>query len=316
MRLSLVVVLMALGCGGSSDAEDPATVDDAAPEIISVEDDTGVATTDSATSDAVTDETSAETSVTPASPGCGKPAMTGVSNGTIKVGTLDRTYVLAVPAGYAPTSAMPLVFAWHGRTGSGAGFRSGGDSYGGGVEKASAGKAIFVYPNGLPVTSDPKDTGWVDRDPKGRDFQLFDALLVDLASRFCIDQKRIFSFGHSFGGYMSNALACHRPTALRGIGPVASGGPFGTCVAGASMAAYIANAKNDTVVAFSQGTGTRDYWVKANGCDATKTKPLMPAGCVAYEGCSKPVTWCGTESGGHSFPAYTYDGIWNFFAGL
>ncbi len=334
MRFLALAIL--IGCSGSSDAIDT-PVDDAASDTATAVDDSGAPVDDTGTTPPgdtdtpVADTGAASETSTPDAPpaesgadsgtmtsaGCGKAGMAGVTNGTIKVGTLDRTYVLSIPAGYSSSKPYPLLFAWHGRTGSGTGFRSGGTSYGGGVEKASAGKAIFVYPNGLPVTSDPKDTGWVDRDPMGRDFAFFDALLADLSNRFCVDRARVFSYGHSFGGYMSNALACHRSAVIRGIAPVASGGPFGTCDGGA-VAAYIANAKDDKTVAYSQGTGTRDKWVAANGCDATKTTPLIPAGCVAYGGCKpgEPVTFCGTETGGHSFPTYVHEGIWSFFTAL
>jgi polyhydroxybutyrate depolymerase len=340
-----LALILLVGCGGSSDAIDTPVEEagtDTAENVdsaITTEEDTGTlpgvdstAPPDdtATTTDAPADTTKADAPLADSAPaevggdsgvisaGCGKVGAAGVTTGKITVGALTRTYVLSIPAGYTSSKPYPLLFAWHGRTGSGAGFRSGGLSYGGGVEKSSAGKGIFVYPDGLPVSSDPKDTGWIDGDPKGRDFQFFDALLADLTNRFCVDRKRVFSYGHSFGGYMTNHVGCYRSSVIRGIAPVASGGPFGTACDNVPVAAYISNAKDDKVVPYSQGTGSRDRWVKTNMCDITKTTALTPAGCVAYGGCAvgDPVTFCGTETGGHGFPTYLYDGIWNFFTAL
>ncbi len=255
------------------------------------------------------------------SAGCGKAAAAGVSIGMIKVGTLDRTYVLSIPTGYLSGKALPLAFAWHGRTGSGAGFRAGGRSYGGGIEAASRGGAIFVYPDGLTVTpSMPGDTGWHDTNPNGRDFAFFDALLAKLSGDLCVDSNRIFSYGHSFGAFMSQALACHRANVIRAIGAVAGGPPYAAASCpGTPVAAWVDNAMNDGTVDFTtRGIPARDYWIKTNKCDRTKTTPVDPAPCVAYEGClaGAPLHWCAPATGDHEFPRFSYDGIWNFFAAL
>jgi poly(3-hydroxybutyrate) depolymerase len=110
--------------------------------------------------------------------------------------------VLSVPAGYDPARPTPLIFAWHGRTGTAAGARS----YFG-IETASGGAAIVAYPQGLPVTADPNDTGW-ELTASGRDLAFYDALSAELRATYCVGSA--YSMGHSFGGYMSNAVACFR----------------------------------------------------------------------------------------------------------
>lgn len=243
------------------------------------------------------------------STGCGKAATPGVSNGSITVGGTARTYVLSIPAGYDGKKPLPLAFGWHGRTGDGKGFR--GYS---GVEKAAGNAAIFVYPDGLTVTpSDPKDTGW-ELSAKGRDVALFDALAAKLEGELCVDAKRVFSFGFSFGGYMSNALACARPAAVRAIAPVAGGLGGGAC--GGPVAAWLAHATDDGTVNVSEGKKARDLWGKAAGCDLAKPAKTTPDPCVTYAGCSAghPVVWCESPTGGHSWPSYAAAGIWAWFA--
>ena len=51
--------------------------------------------------------------------GCGTAgAATGQTTETIMVGGVARTYLRVVPATYDPMRTYPLIFAWHGRTGS------------------------------------------------------------------------------------------------------------------------------------------------------------------------------------------------------
>lgn len=242
--------------------------------------------------------------------GCGKAAKAGVTSESITVGTLKRTYVLSIPTGYDPAKPIPLATGWHGRTGNGAGFRS----YSG-VEIAAAGKAIFVYPDGLPVTATPTDTGW-DLSAKGRDVALFDALVTDISAKLCVDQKKIFAFGFSFGGYMSNALGCARTKALRAIAPVAGGPSTSGC--GGAVAAWLEHATDDPVVNITEGTKSRDFWIKQSGCDATKSSKVPPDPCIAYASCSAtaPVVWCERPIGGHTWPSFGGTGVWNFFASL
>ena len=322
-----VVLLCACSSSGgddtpSDDAGDDGSVIDGAGDDVRSDLDADAASdtakgdaggTDSSASDAPADVvTDAPTdSGTLASTGCGKAAASGVTTPTITVAGTGRTYVLSVPTGYDPKKPYPLVFAWHGRTDNGANMRSFS-----GVEPASGGKAIFVYPNGLTVTpSDPKDTGW-ELTAKGRDVALFDALVADLSGKLCVDGKKVFSFGFSFGGYMSNALGCFRGTSLRAIAPVA-GGPSTSGCTGA-VAAWLEHATDDPTVNISEGTKSRDFWIKQSGCDAAKTTPVAPDPCISYGSCgaAAPVTWCQRATGGHSWPSFAGKAIWDFFAAL
>jgi polyhydroxybutyrate depolymerase len=286
MRVLLIALL--LGCSAS---ESLAAVADAAAD-----------------GEAIDSEVVADTAVPEVMPtgGCGKVVPSGVTNNTITVGGVERKYVLSIPDGYDASKPYLLAFGWHGQTGSGALFKL----YSG-VEKAAGGKAIFVYPDGLPVTSDPKNTGWV-LTGTGRDIAFYDALLKELNEKVCVDSKRIVSFGHSFGGYMSNTVACFRP-AVRAIAPVAGGGPFSAC--GSAVSAWIAHSTDDATVKITEGETSRDFWTKKAGCGTTTTK-VTPDPCVSYEGCSVPVIWCQSATGGHAWPAYAGAAIWSYFAGL
>ena len=258
-----------------------------------------------------------------ASAGCGKPgAVTGVKTGaTITVAGQSRTYVLSVPTGYTGNTPLALVFAWHGANISGSLARSFFN-----LESKSNSAAIFVYPDGLPMSGGT--TGW-DLATGSADFQFFEDLLAYFTSSYCIDPNRIFSTGHSMGAMMTNTLGCTYGDVLRAIAP-ASGTPPGggraTCTG--KVGALVAHGENDPTVNFSSGEASRDFWIKQNGC-TTETRTWAPEpACVEYQGCQPdlPVVWC-VHGEAHAWPGLgrdcnrdagvCFDGgaaIWAFFS--
>jgi len=243
------------------------------------------------------------------SPGCGVTgAATDVQNLTMQVANQDRSYVLFVPKTYDPNTPLPLIFAWHGLGGTGTMARQ----YFG-LERAASNRAIIVYPSGLP--NNDGQAGWT-LTQTGIDVQFFDALLADVAGKYCIDQNRVYSTGHSFGAMMTNALGCYRGNVLRGIAPVAGMPPFGNPTCTGAVAAWIAHGENDATVDFETGgVASRDFWIELNGCSTT-TEPVAvdPSPCVAYQGCGAghPLHWC-VHQDNHNWPSFGGAGIWAFF---
>jgi polyhydroxybutyrate depolymerase len=235
--------------------------------------------------------------------GCGQGSPTGVVPISIDVEGTTRTGILSVPETYDPNTPIPLVFAWHGAGNDGEGARG----YFG-IEQASAGGAIFVYLDGLPV--DGGGSGW-DLTGDGREIDLFDAELAAIVASYCIDDERIFSTGHSYGGYMTNAVGCARPDVFRAIAPVAGGGPFFECDP-VGLPALVIHGDPDDVVSFDQGVDSRDHWIEQNGCAAT-SQATEPEGCVLYDGCATgPMEFC-VHGENHNWPGMAAGTIWGFF---
>ena len=138
------------------------------------------------------------------------------------------------------------------------------------------------------VVDGPADTGW-ELTEGGRDVALFDALLARIRTSHCVGT--VYSMGHSFGGYMSNALACFRGGQgdgdVRAIASIAGGGPFGAC-GGDPVSAVIIHGSADSVVPYAQGEASRDTWRTEAGCDPSGS-PVDPSPCVAYDGCASPL---------------------------
>ncbi len=140
-----------------------------------------------------------------------------------------------------------------------------------------------------------------------------------LASRYCVDTKRVFAVGFSQGGFMTNTLGCERASVFRALAPVAGWGPNAsapTCSnATASHPLLQTQGTADTTVSPALGESTRDFWRARNGCQAT-TQPSTTygSGCVEYQGCAagKPVVYC-THGGGHNVPAGAGGRAWRFF---
>jgi polyhydroxybutyrate depolymerase len=249
----------------------------------------------------------------PMSMGCGTAdPITGATTETITVAGVARTYLRVVPANYDPMRAYPLIFAWHGRTGSAAGARS----YFG-IQAAVGDNAIVVYPQGQSVSGDPADTGWILTEA-GRDIAFYDAMHTAVTSTYCIGKT--FSMGHSFGGYMTNALACHRggtgPEAIRAIASIAGGGPGANCP-GEPVSALVIHGMGDMVVPFSEGTGSRDRY-RADAACGTTTQAITPSPCVAFDGCPAglAVRFCAhteTAGSGHGWPAFAAGATWQLF---
>jgi polyhydroxybutyrate depolymerase len=312
-RTAYIVVVFASAIGCSSAGSDDL---DAGGATTSVDASAGV---DASTSTAAASESGASTdgeaeststgglpAATPSS-GCGVQASI---DEPLVVDGQDRTFVLHLPNEYDPNRAYPLVFAWHARGTTG---QIAASYYY--VEHAAADSAIFVYPNGLDIRGG--GTGW-ELSADGYDMTFFDVLYDELTSKLCVDTQRVFSVGHSFGGYMSNAVGCYRGDVLRAIAPVAGGPPLTSgCVD--AVAVWIAHGVADPTVPIAEGEATRDHWVAQNGCSA-QSEPTDPAPCVAYLGCDPdhPVHWCEHEEAGvlegHDWPTFAGESIWAFFA--
>lgn len=245
------------------------------------------------------------------SSGCGAATWPASGNFTIDVSGTQRQYIVKVPANYDTNRPYRLVLTWHGLGGTAAQVAGGRGPYGGyyGLDALAGGTAIFVSGQGLGPDG---GTGWPNTG--GQDVNFTRALVDWLRKNYCVDNARIFSVGMSYGGIMSNTLGCAMGDTFRAIAPQSGSGPRGTCVG--QVAVWISHGNADETVAFTQGTASRDFWLKANHCGATTT-PANPSPCVSYEGCDqgKPLTWCEFD-GGHVIQNWAPQGIWNFLSAL
>ena len=127
-------------------------------------------------------------------------------NATLTHDNIQRSYILYVPASYNPTTAVPLIFCFHGY-GSNANtnfaytnFRSIADTAG----------FIVAHPQGTIDNNGSTHWnvgGWTIGSTID-DVGFAEALLDTISSDYNINPERVYSTGMSNGGYMSFLIAC------------------------------------------------------------------------------------------------------------
>ena len=223
------------------------------------------------------------------------PLEPGRSSFEISVGGNARKVEVEIGPKAGKDGPAPVVFAWHG--------------WGGDARNQLAAlrakkywpEAVVVAPQGLARRfpgGGRARPGWQisSGEFNDRDVRLFDALVLELSKRDCLDATRFVSSGFSNGGYFSNLLGCRRGRVLAAIAPVGSGGPYESCET--PVAAWIAHGKSDRIVRLRDGEASFLAWQERNGCAEKKTGS---EGCVEAQACRRETVLC-TFDGGHFWP--------------
>lgn len=201
---------------------------------------------------------------------------------SIKVGELNRSYLLHIPPGYRPEKPTPVVLAFHGGGANAENMKV----FSGLNKTADREGFIVVYPNGsgrlarmltfnagnccaYAMTNDIDDVGFTRK------------LLDDLEKVVNVDKKRIYATGMSNGAMMCYRLAAELSDRIAAIAPVS--GPVGQASVNPGRAVSVLHFHGtaDEFAPLGGGAGkglsgtdfySVDYslrlWVKANGCQA------------------------------------------------
>jgi len=209
----------------------------------------------------------------PSVPGCAPGEMTGSSAGSDEEATAEGLgFHVRVPASYDPTVRWPL---------------------------------IVVY---APAGADASDTeGFVNLTPvateRGYLVAYADHVSPDdleaagcptipalVASKWCVDDRRVYLTGHSDGGSIAMMMVVHEQVSPAAIAPSAApvwvGGQVPCPPAVSIMLMHSA------VDALCPATGVEDrcggdlayWWASCDQCGLSPGEPL-PNGCIAYAGC-------------------------------
>jgi len=224
--------------------------------------------------------------------GCGQAPTLTSGTKTIQSSGQTRTYILDIPTNYDRNHAYRLIFGLHWLNGTANDVATGGSDgavfafYG--QKQLSNNSTIFVAPQGI-------NNGWSNTN--GQDVTLVDNILNLVESGLCVDTTQVYSMGWSFGGAMSFALACARPTVFRAV-VVYSGANLSGCSGGTQPVAYYGiHGIHDSVLNISNGRTLRDTFVRNNGCTAQTprepTQGSLTHITTVYSGCRAgfPVQW-------------------------
>lgn len=261
----------------------------------------------------------APTTISPTCAALTTPTIGG-SSGAITFGGTERGYLLHVPASYDASEPTPVVFNFHGHGSSAvaqiayADFRPLAEREG----------FIVVAPEGQ---GSPRRFTLLGATATEADDVVFAVALLDhLATRLCIDPRRVHATGMSNGGALSSVLACRAADRFAAVGAVAAMiyvppcGDDGT--RSASIVAMMGTA--DPVVPYAGGRvnccgnpdipaaeDTLAQFAERSGCSGTpeETRPKPTILHRTWTGCAKgaAIELYTIEGGGHTWPGAPFD---------
>ncbi len=307
MRSWMLIGLAAIGaCGQTHEAED-SSVDGAGPAPR----DAGTTTTDGSSPDdpGRAGGQAGEAGAAAASPDCDPPRAleAGDHDFALTHDGVTYRYLVHVPPGYDPTVRTPLVLNWHGLTSNARQQRFFSDM----DPVADAHGFIVAYP-------DSPDGSWntgyccaflaPNRDDVG--FAL--ALVEELKTRACIDERRVYSTGMSNGGYMSHRLACDHAEVFAAVAPVAGTLSVSTCSPSRPIPVMHFHGTADMNLPYGGRPGvpsvreTLQAWADRDGCarEPTVTFSRDDATCETWTRCNGgvEVRLCTFQGEGHCWP--------------
>ncbi|TXK40772.1 PHB depolymerase family esterase [Nonomuraea sp. C10] len=286
---AMLVVVTAAGCSGQS-PERPSAAPTAVPTAVPT--------------------------AAPPPDGCAGGPRLAEGRHTIEFGGLERVFLLALPEGDGP---HPVLLNLHG-LGSNAREqaaysrlpRVGAErGYVVATPQVAKGRLAWTLPNGFG----PDDTGFLG------------ALLDRLEQELCVDRRRQFAAGLSYGGGMAAALACSMRGRLAGVAAVAGLSLVRPCPEPPPVTLVSFHGTADRTVPYGGGHPLRDAtgdlrklaemvklppvrrsaegWAEALGCPEPRvSSPVRSVELRAWDGCAAgaDVRLYTVGGGGHTWP--------------
>lgn len=115
------------------------------------------------------------------------------------------------------------------------------------------------------------------------DVAYIDSVILDIASKYRIDKRRVFLMGHSNGGFMSYRMACDRSSRIAAFVSLAGANyaDMSKCRPTEAVAALQVHGDKDEAVPIEGGTdprgslpsakGSVEFWARQGGCEAMPT---------------------------------------------
>jgi polyhydroxybutyrate depolymerase len=239
------------------------------------------------------------------------PAEDGLTRRDFKVdGVVREALVYAPPQ--AKGKASPLVFAFHGHGGN---MNNSARTYG---YHTLWPEAIVIYPQGLNTPGrltdpDGKKPGWQGAigDQGDRDLKFFDAMLAALRTDYKVDEKRIYSTGHSNGGGFTYLLWAARGDTFAAMAPSASAAAKNLELLKPKPVLHVAG-ENDPLVKFEWQKATMDALKKLNQCGEGQAWNKDP-NCTLYPSKVGAPVVTAIHPGTHTFPKEAPAVIVKFF---
>jgi len=215
----------------------------------------------------------------------------------ITVDDIERLYILTAPVVTSNTEeatntdAYPVVFVMHGLGGAAE------DLFSERLEELALEETLLVvYPQALPFSDEFGAMWQVD------DIAYFEAILDDLRANFLVDESRIYMFGYSGGGVISQYVGAVLSDTFAAVGSIAGIMPniewtdVGGLVAEIAtitnlrvperpsrpMPIFFIHGTNDLIVPYEGARRSLDLWSEWNNCGEPEQEPFEESLRLAY----------------------------------
>ena len=259
-------------------------------------------------------------------------AQTGTFNLALSHDGLTREYILYVPSSYTGSTQVPLLFNFHGFSGTSSGQMNDSDMR----SLSETETFILVYPQGSLLGGyshwNAALSGGSNKSTAD-DVGFVETMISSISSSYQVDSTRIYACGYSNGGFFSYFLAGHRSNVVAAVGSVSGTMLEGNPDPANPVPTINLHGTSDSVVPYTGGTSytaiptVASYWADKNGADATPVVTNLTSGSAFVE---KSVysdsngtawvehykinggqhVWFDLDLGGSG----TNDLIWNFFS--
>ena len=218
-----------------------------------------------------------------------------LTNESIIVDGLNRTYTLYLPSGFNSNISLPLVLNFHGGAGNANDQLYTADMR----DLADEQNFIVVYPNAYPDPNSSQETNWqvvTSGDlpftvPNPHSDIIFIENLIDyLHIEYNVDLNRVYALGYSNGGGFTFDLGCRLNNKITGIGVVARtmyAETYDNCEVVHPTPVVTILGNEDSISNYDgityEGTlyyhsnhATNDLWIENNNLVPTPTLTFMP----------------------------------------
>jgi polyhydroxybutyrate depolymerase len=245
---------------------------------------------------------------------------------------VNREYFLYIPDSYDGSSAVPVLFNFHGYGGNANEFMSYTDMR----AQAESNTFILVYPQGSVLDG---STHWNacptggDNKSTADDFGFTESMINEISSQYSVDLQRIYAAGYSNGGMMAYGLANYKSELIAAVASIS--GSMLDCTENIShpMPVLHLHGTADMIIpyngnrSFNSVESTLNYWINFNNTTPTATVSNDTSSGISIEhyiydqgDSSVSVEHYKYIGGGHVWFGSTYqnqnasDLIWNFFS--
>lgn len=236
------------------------------------------------------------------------PLAAGDMTVTLQSNGMERSYVLHIPASLDLSQPAPLVLNYHGLTSNAAQQVA----FSGLNTTADAEGFIVAYPEGISNSFNAGSCCSAFASPPHMedDAAFARAVVADISSKVCVDDRRVYSTGMSNGGYMSEFNACMNADIFAAVAPVsAMGFAQPVCDPSRPVPMIAFNGTMDTLVAYSGSTSSVDAWLMRDGCTGEPARTgYGQSFCDTWTQCEggAEITHCTLTGMGHCWPGAAF----------